>query len=182
MFALQMLFAAACCSAGLLPGSSDPPINKMCPVMTDEEVDPEITLVHQGKTVAFCCDRCVLGQVSGEAVDEKVSLDHNGSKVHFCSGKCQQKFKAEPGKYSAKLANAYTYQTQCPVMGETISPTSFIELPTGQTIYLCCDRCKQKFNGDLAKYAAKLRDQNIFLNVEAILKKGAGEKGSSGGS
>ncbi len=31
-------------------------INKMCPVMTDEEVDPEMTITFRGKTVGFCCD------------------------------------------------------------------------------------------------------------------------------
>lgn len=35
------------------------PINKMCPVMTLEEADPAITTEYRGKTVAFCCDRCL---------------------------------------------------------------------------------------------------------------------------
>lgn len=34
-------------------------INKMCPVMTDEEVDPEMTITFRGKTVGFCCDTCI---------------------------------------------------------------------------------------------------------------------------
>ena len=34
-------------------------INKMCPVMTDEEVDPEMTITFRGKTVGFCCDICI---------------------------------------------------------------------------------------------------------------------------
>ena len=31
----------------------------MCPVMTEEEVDPEMTITFRGKTVAFCCDTCI---------------------------------------------------------------------------------------------------------------------------
>ncbi len=34
-------------------------INKMCPVMTDEEVDPEMTITFRGKAVGFCCDICI---------------------------------------------------------------------------------------------------------------------------
>jgi len=34
-------------------------INKMCPVMTDEEVDPEMTITFRGKKVGFCCDICI---------------------------------------------------------------------------------------------------------------------------
>ena len=34
-------------------------INTMCPVMTEEEVDPEMTITFRGKTVGFCCDICI---------------------------------------------------------------------------------------------------------------------------
>lgn len=34
-------------------------LNEWCPVMTDEKIDPEITVEHRGETVAFCCDMCV---------------------------------------------------------------------------------------------------------------------------
>lgn len=34
-------------------------INERCPVMTDEQADPEITTIYKGKTVAFCCSHCV---------------------------------------------------------------------------------------------------------------------------
>ena len=48
-------------------------INKMCPVMTEEEADPEMTITFRGKTVAFCCDTCM------------------------------EKFKANPDKYLPRL-------------------------------------------------------------------------------
>jgi len=50
------------------------PVNQFCPVITEEEIDPEITTVYQGKTIAFCCDRCLA------------------------------KFKADPEKYVSRLA------------------------------------------------------------------------------
>lgn len=39
--------------------ADEPPLNTQCPVMTEEAIDPEITLTYRGKKVAFCCDRCV---------------------------------------------------------------------------------------------------------------------------
>lgn len=34
------------------------PINQRCPVLTDEAIDPAITVVWQGKTFGMCCQRC----------------------------------------------------------------------------------------------------------------------------
>ncbi len=35
------------------------PVNKMCPVMTDEEINPGVTFEYEGKTYAFCCKKCI---------------------------------------------------------------------------------------------------------------------------
>lgn len=37
---------------------SDGPINTMCPVTTDEEVDPMFTAQYQGQTIGLCCRKC----------------------------------------------------------------------------------------------------------------------------
>ena len=34
------------------------PINAMCPVTTDEEIDPMFTIEYQGQTIGFCCKKC----------------------------------------------------------------------------------------------------------------------------
>jgi len=39
--------------------AQDKPINTMCPVLTDEPIDPEITTVYKGKVIGLCCDRCL---------------------------------------------------------------------------------------------------------------------------
>ncbi len=40
-------------------GDASPPVtNAMCPVFTDEPVDPEIHIDYAGATVYFCCERC----------------------------------------------------------------------------------------------------------------------------
>ncbi len=56
------------------PAAGDePPLNEWCPVMTDERVDPEISIIYQGKKIGLCCDMCV------------------------------KKFKANPDKYLPRL-------------------------------------------------------------------------------
>jgi YHS domain-containing protein len=35
------------------------PINAMCPVMPDDEVDGDYTLVYEGRVIGFCCEDCV---------------------------------------------------------------------------------------------------------------------------
>jgi len=35
------------------------PINTECPVMEGEPIDPTIATVYKGRTIAFCCDRCL---------------------------------------------------------------------------------------------------------------------------
>jgi len=37
---------------------SDGPINTMCPVTTDEEVDPMFTAQYRGQTIGLCCRKC----------------------------------------------------------------------------------------------------------------------------
>ena len=54
----RIVFAIAI--VALAPGTVEAQdINKMCPVMTDEEVDPEMTITFRGKAVGFCCDICI---------------------------------------------------------------------------------------------------------------------------
>jgi uncharacterized membrane protein len=35
-----------------------PPANAKCPVLTDEDVDRDVWVEHQGKKVYFCCQKC----------------------------------------------------------------------------------------------------------------------------
>lgn len=37
---------------------SDTAINTMCPVTTDEDVDPAFTIEYEGQTIGFCCRKC----------------------------------------------------------------------------------------------------------------------------
>jgi YHS domain-containing protein len=46
-------------------------------------------------------------------------------------------------------------QTICPVMGNPIDKSVFVEYK-GKKVYFCCPDCKAKFNADPEKYIAKL--------------------------
>ncbi|MBN2561831.1 MAG: DUF2231 domain-containing protein [Phycisphaerae bacterium] len=66
---------------------SQPALNRYCPVMTEEEADPNITTVYKGRTIAFCCDNCLA------------------------------KFKANREQYSDRLASLGTSGEQPPAGG-----------------------------------------------------------------
>jgi YHS domain-containing protein len=41
--------------------------------------------------------------IMGAAINEKMFIEHKGKKVYFCCAGCEDKFKADPEKYIAKL-------------------------------------------------------------------------------
>ena len=167
-----------------------------CPV-TDEPVDLSVKTYTEDGPVYFCRKECideyraqpgkyaqkvgaqraalaklpkvqVICPVTGKPVDTKISAEHNGSKVHFCSPMCANKFKRDPAKYETVLANSYTYQTKCPVMGGNVDPQSFTTLAGGQRIYFCCAGCETPLFKDPAKYTPKLAAQGFKIKPEQI--------------
>lgn len=167
-----------------------------CPVM-DAPVDFSVKSMTPDGPVYFCCKGCikkfeadpakyekqvadqrvllaklpkiqVTCPVSGKPVDEKVFIEKDGAKILFCCKGCVEKYQKEPGKFSARLADSYSYQTRCPIMNEEIDPTSFIKLKTGQTIYFCCQGCDKKFLKDPAKYAPVLEAQGTHIDPKKM--------------
>ena len=39
--------------------AAEKPINKYCAVDRDNEVDPTVTYLYQGKVIGFCCEDCI---------------------------------------------------------------------------------------------------------------------------
>ena len=39
--------------------ASAKPINTHCAVDKDDEVDPKVTYLYQGKVIGFCCEKCI---------------------------------------------------------------------------------------------------------------------------
>ncbi|MCK5942347.1 MAG: YHS domain-containing protein [Planctomycetes bacterium] len=113
------------------------PVNDKCPV-SGTDVDPKFFVVHDGKRVAFCCD------------------------------KCKAKFEKDPAKFAAKLPaaeapaadgdDAAPANDKCPVSGAAVDPKFFV-VHDGKRVAFCCGKCKAKFEQDPAKFAGKLPPQ-----------------------
>jgi YHS domain-containing protein len=58
---LLVLMAGASASLMAEPTTqpSNTPVNTMCPVMKDEKIKEGVTVEYKGKTIGFCCKRCV---------------------------------------------------------------------------------------------------------------------------
>lgn len=176
--------------------SKDAAAAALCPVM-GEPIDLSYHTRTDEGPVFFCCSMCInrydknpekyaakvsdqrkvmadrdkiqtLCPVSGKPVVKGASIEQDGDTVQFCCQGCVAKYKQDPAKYAAGLANSYTYQTKCPVSGARIDPASATELPTGETIYFCCEKCSAAFLADPAKHAPNLEAQGLALNVKKL--------------
>ena len=175
------------------PDSSKLPL---CPLM-GEPINFNMYAQTQEGRVYFCCKDCikkfeenpqkyakkveqqrealsplprvqVLCPVMGEPLDGKSSAVVEGKKVEFCCKGCIRKFAREPGKYQARLAESYTYQTKCPVSGESIDPKVSIKTVGGQQVYFCCSMCAKKFGDNPQPFAGKLAEQGYTAKVEDL--------------
>jgi YHS domain-containing protein len=127
-------------------------------------------VAEQRKTLADRPKVQVTCPVSGNPVDKKVFIEQDGQKVYFCCKDCIDKFKADTAKYKAKLANSYSYQLKCPVMGGDIDPASFMDLTNGWRVYFCCPNCAGPLTKEPDKYLPKLADQGILVDAKTFPK------------
>jgi YHS domain-containing protein len=108
--------------------------------------------------------------VGGEPVSAEFTSSKGGQDVQFCCDKCKAKYEADPAAYKAKLAESYTYQTQCPLMGEPIDPAMFVDVG-GQRVYVCCEKCQGRVQSNPQKAAGGLAKQGYKLETAAAPKK-----------
>ncbi|MHC4091616.1 MAG: hypothetical protein ACYSVY_15325 [Planctomycetota bacterium] len=106
----------------------------------------------------------VLCPVSREPADSKTFVEHGGERVYLCCKGCIRKFKRSPAQYAAALANSYTHQTKCPVMGGEIDPQVFASTAGGQKVFFCCEGCENKLFADPSKYLPNLEAQGFQIN------------------
>jgi len=50
---------AAAIAAAPSTQEADKPVNKNCPIETDNAIDPKVTTKYKGKTIGFCCADCI---------------------------------------------------------------------------------------------------------------------------
>jgi YHS domain-containing protein len=187
----------------------DQPTLPACPVM-GEPINFAVSVETDEGPVFFCCNDCipkyeanpdkyaakveaqrkaladrpkiqVVCPVSGQPVDRSVSVEHSGQKVYFCCRGCVGKFTAAPEKYATALANSYTYQTKCPVMGGEIDPQAFITGAGGRKIYFCCKGCEKKLLAEPSKYLPRLEAQGVRIPPEDLMKDAGKAKEAAGG-
>lgn len=164
-----------------------------CPVR-GEPINLAVSTATDDGPVFFCCSQCIpkfeaepkkyaetvtaqrralaalprvqlTCPISGESVKTAVFVEEKGQKVYFCCKNCRGKYEKDPAKYAGKLANSYIYQTKCPVTGKAIDPQVSAKAPAGETVYFCCKNCPEKFGKDPAKYAPKLEEQGLRLDL-----------------
>ncbi len=116
-------------------------LNTMCPVMTDEEADPEITVHYKGRKVALCCDGCV--KKFTEAPETYLP-------------NLPQLALAAPASPSAPPALDRQLNMMCPVMVDEEADPEITVQYKGQVVALCCDGCVEKFTENPEKYLANL--------------------------
>jgi YHS domain-containing protein len=117
------------------------PINKKCPV-EGGDVDPEVTIQHDGKTIGFCCAGC----------DEEFKKDP--AKFMAIIAK-EQKDAATDAKKGGGEKEEPKLNAKCPVSGDDADKTITKEYK-GRTIAFCCEDCVKDFDKDPKKYMAKL--------------------------
>lgn len=174
-----------------------------CPIM-GEPINLAISVATDDGPVFFCCKGCIAKfeknpekyaaefaeqrkalahrakvqvtcPVTEEPVDKKFFVESDGKKVYVCCKGCVRKYERDPAKYASALANSYTFQTKCPVMGGEIDPTVFTQLPTGETIYYCCAGCDKPLRKNPAKYNKSLVSQGITINWAEVKKAEGGD-------
>jgi len=181
-----------------------------CPV-TGEPINFATSVATDGGPVFFCCKRCVakyqanplkyvaevaaqrnalanrpkvqvICPVTKESVDQDVFVESNGEKIYFCCKDCVKKYQKTPAQYASALANSYTYQTKCPVMGEEIDPTAFTTTANGMNIYFCCNGCDKKFLKDPQKYTPNLVAQGFTVDPKELVQNPDEKAGHESGS
>ena len=118
------------------------PINKNCPV-EGGKVDPEVTLVHEGKTIGFCCAGC----------DEE--FKKNPAKFMAVLAKEEAKDDKKDAKDSKDKKKEAELNKKCPVTGDDADKSLTTEYK-GRKVAFCCEDCVKDFKKDPKKYIAKL--------------------------
>jgi YHS domain-containing protein len=59
--------------------------------------------------------------------------------------------------------NAVKHQTMCPVMGEEVNKTLFVD-HQGKRVYVCCNTCVEIVKADPEKYIRKMEAEGITLD------------------
>ncbi len=106
--------------------------------------------------------------IMDEPINLAVSTPTDDGPVFFCCKGCIKDYKAEPGKFAAKVASQHKIlakwdkvQVTCPVSGEPVESKVFTE-HNGEKVGLCCKRCVKAFDSSPGKYKAALANSYTY--------------------
>jgi YHS domain-containing protein len=132
----RCLAALVLVTGSTLSGAEDPKVQKFCPVMTTDEIDPDAspTVEYKGVKIFLCCDQCV----TKFKRDPAAYLDP----------------KIVPGLAGVKLPKRDIEQMYCPVLKDRkVSSKDPSITYKGVKVYFYSDLARQRFEKDPERYA-----------------------------
>lgn len=123
----------------------DPKVQKFCPVMTTDEIDPKAAakVEYKGVTVYLCCDTCVARWKR----EPSAYLDP----------------KIVPGLAGKELPKREIEQVFCPVLRDRkVSSKDVSTTYKGVKVYFFTDVARQRFEKDPERYA----DEDILPQLK----------------
>ncbi len=97
LFALSILFIGLNLTVGIYAQEKEKTEKKDTLKEIQKDQGTSVRIVEDGKPINTVCP------VSGEDVDPKITYAYNGKTFAFCCNKCLKKFKADPQKYLSRL-------------------------------------------------------------------------------
>jgi YHS domain-containing protein len=127
------------------------PVNAVCPV-SDEAVDPNVTVTHNKKLVGFCCEDCVATfKKSPDKFMKKVEAEEAKNKKEAAKKGEQPAAKKETPK------NTEPVNKFCPIDRENAVDPTVTTVHKGKVVGFCCEDCVKKFDLDPDTYVANLK-------------------------
>lgn len=110
--------------------------------------------------IAGCSGTSPAPTQSGNSSASSDTHDH-GAHDHGAAGSDMEKMKAELAKLSPEDAASAEKQHFCPVSGEMLgSMGAPIKVEVrGESVWICCDGCKQKVLDNPDEYLAKIHNE-----------------------
>lgn len=120
-------------------------------------------------STAALAEKQTVCPVMGGKINTNLYVDFDGKRVYVCCESCLDKLKADPAGYIEKMEKAGielekspVAQTVCPVTGEKVDYTKYVDVD-GKRVYVCCEKCAEKVKADPATYIGKLEKDGVTL-------------------
>jgi len=171
-----------------------PKVQETCP-LSGKPIIKEAFVESEGKKVYFCCNGCAgkykaepakfkdklaatytyldlpKCPISGKPADLSIKVMSDDGAVYFCCNGCPKKYSADAAKYKEQVAEQRKalaamdrVQVTCPLSGKPVDVKQFTD-KGGEKVYFCCEHCKEGYEKDPAKHAAKLSGSYAYQTL-----------------